>query len=157
MKTTTRLIAILLVGCILVSVGCTGPFNLTKRVHKWQTSFENRWSDEAAFLGCVILPVYGLASLGDAIIFNTIEFWGGENPIEAARVEGDGKTVDMALQEDGSIHISDGQQTFTFVRTDAGVTAKDADGNVVYRSVKDETNVVSVYDASGELVRRSAS
>jgi hypothetical protein len=28
-----------------------------------------------------IIPVYGIAYLGDIIIFNSIEFWGGENPI----------------------------------------------------------------------------
>jgi hypothetical protein len=32
----------------------------------------------------VILPVYGLCTLGDALIFNSIEFWGGENPIQKA-------------------------------------------------------------------------
>ena len=38
--------------------------------------------DEIAFLGCIILPAYTIATLGDALIFNSIEFWGGENPIK---------------------------------------------------------------------------
>jgi len=79
-----KLIPALLVGSILLT-GCTGPFALTKNLHKWQTSSDDKWIDEIAFLGCVILPVYGLATLGDALIFNSIEFWGGENPIQSAK------------------------------------------------------------------------
>ena len=92
--------------------------------------------DEVAFLGCVILPVYGLAMLGDAIIFNSVEFWTGDNPMETVQMEGDGKTVEMALQEDGSILVSDGQRAFVLERTETGVIAKDADGHVLYRSMK---------------------
>ena len=158
MKKTTKMIAVLMVGCIvLVSAGCTGPFRLTKRVHEWQTSFDNRWVDELAFLGCVILPVYGLATLGDALIFNTIEFWGGENPIEETRLENGDRTVEMALQDDGSVRIEGGEQTLILDRCETGVMARDTDGNVVYRSVMDENNVVSVYDADGNLIRTSAS
>lgn len=75
-----KLLAFLIIGCIVFAAGCTGSFKLTKSVHKWQTGFENKWVDEVAFLGCIIIPVYELATLGDAIIFNTIEFWTGESP-----------------------------------------------------------------------------
>ena len=65
----------------ILLTGCTGPFVLTKKVHKWQTGFEDKWVDEVAFLGCVILPVYGLSTLADGLIFNSVEFWTGENPM----------------------------------------------------------------------------
>lgn len=68
---------------ILLLTGCTGPFALTKKVHAWQTSFDDQWVDEAAFLGCVILPVYSLSALGDALIFNSVEFWTGDNPMDS--------------------------------------------------------------------------
>ena len=77
-----KVIPALLIASILLT-GCTGPFALTKNLHNWQTSPDNKWGDEAIFLGCVILPIYSLAMLGDAIIFNSIEFWGGENPIKS--------------------------------------------------------------------------
>ena len=147
----------LLMACIIFTASCTGPFKLTKRVHKWQTGFEDRWVDEAAFLGCVILPVYSLSTLGDAIIFNSVEFWTGENPMDTVAVEGDGKTVRMVHQEDGSIRITGGKQTLILDRTDRGVAARDADGDVMYRAVKGEDGVVSVYDESGNLVKRSQS
>ena len=79
-----KIIPALLIGSILLT-GCTGPFQLTKNLHKWQTTVsDDQWAQEVVFLGCVILPVYGLATLGDALIFNSIEFWGGENPIQNA-------------------------------------------------------------------------
>ena len=78
-----KFIPILVIISILLT-GCTGPFALTKKLHIWQTGFEDKWVDEVAFLGCIIIPAYPIATLGDALIFNSIEFWGGENPIKAA-------------------------------------------------------------------------
>jgi hypothetical protein len=56
-----KLVVALVIGCIIFGAGCTGPFKLTKRIHDWQTSFDSKWVDELAFLGCAILPVYGAA------------------------------------------------------------------------------------------------
>jgi hypothetical protein len=79
-----KFIPVLLVAGILLT-GCTGPFALTKNLHKWQTTVsDDQWAEEGVFLACVILPVYFFATLGDALIFNSIEFWGGENPIQSA-------------------------------------------------------------------------
>ena len=75
-----------LIAAITLSIlltGCTGPFVLTGKLHDWQTSFDEKWVDEVAFLGCVILPAYGLCMLGDAIIFNSVEFWTGDNPMDS--------------------------------------------------------------------------
>jgi Domain of unknown function (DUF3332) len=73
------LAGLLLFGSLTTS--CTGPFNLTGNLHNWNTSIENKWGEEGMFLVLAILPVYAICILGDAIIFNSIEFWGGENPI----------------------------------------------------------------------------
>lgn len=78
-----KFIPLVLIASILLT-GCTGPFVLTKNLHTWQTSFEDKWVDEVAFLGCIILPVYGLATLADGLIFNSVEFWTGENPMDSA-------------------------------------------------------------------------
>jgi len=79
-----KFIPALLIASILLT-GCTGPFVLTKKVHKWQTGFDDKWVDEVAFLGCNIpfFPVYGFAMLGDALIFNSVEFWTGDNPMDS--------------------------------------------------------------------------
>ena len=44
------------------------------------------------FIVFVWVPVYGLAGLGDAVVFNSIEFWSGKNPIDTTA---DGQTVQM--------------------------------------------------------------
>ena len=75
-----KLIVAAVAACVLLT-GCTGPFALTKKLHTWQTGFENKWVDEVAFLGCIILPVYSLSTLADGLIFNSVEFWTGENPM----------------------------------------------------------------------------
>ena len=78
-----KFIPVLLAGSILLT-GCTGPFMLTKNLHKWQTNVsDDPWAVEGVFLACVIIPVYAVCTLGDALIFNSIEFWGGENPIQS--------------------------------------------------------------------------
>ena len=74
------LASLLLLGSL--SSGCYGPFNLTRNLHHWNGSIENKWGREGVFLVLAIIPVYGICMLGDAIIFNSIEFWGGENPIK---------------------------------------------------------------------------
>ena len=105
-----KLLVCLVLGSVILSTGCTGTFGLTRKIHNWQTSFENRWVDEAAFLGCVILPVYGLSTLGDALIFNSIEFWTGNNPMHEALKQGDGPSVVTRLKEDGAIRFSCGSR-----------------------------------------------
>lgn len=66
---------------------CYGPFSLTKKLHKWNGDVGEKWVNEAVFVGFAVLQVYTLAALGDAIIFNAVEFWGGKNPVTAKRVQ----------------------------------------------------------------------
>lgn len=74
------LAAILLAGCLLFS-SCYGPFRLTTKLHAWNGTVGGKWANEAVFLAFYILPVYSVAVFLDAVIFNSIEFWGGTNPI----------------------------------------------------------------------------
>lgn len=61
--------------------GCYGPFRLTQNLHSWNKDVGGKWTREGVFLLMTIVPVYPFATLGDALIFNSIEFWGGSNPI----------------------------------------------------------------------------
>lgn len=64
------------------TTSCFGPFNATARVHTWNREFENRWAGEGVFLAFSILWVNRVVLVGDMLIFNSIEFWGGTNPID---------------------------------------------------------------------------
>ena len=75
-------VAMLLATCILLTTGCMGNMGLSQKVKKGNLLVtENRWGREGIFLGFTILRVNGIASLLDLFIFNSIEFWSGENPI----------------------------------------------------------------------------
>lgn len=81
---------------LALTTSCYGPFNATRRLHEWNGDVsENKWAVEGMFLLVVIIPVYGVFMLGDAIIFNSIEFWGGENPIDppTAMLDDEGRTL----------------------------------------------------------------
>ena len=67
----------------LLATSCLGPNNAFNNLNHWnQHVTENKWGNEGIFLVLNIIPVYGLFYYGDILIFNSIEFWGGKNPIE---------------------------------------------------------------------------
>ena len=150
----------LFLGVTLLLTGCTGSFHLTRNVWQFHRGMEGEWTDELVFLGCVILPVYGLASLGDAIIFNSIEFWTGENPItvkadtEKRIVKSSDKTATITHQEDGTIRVQSEDKEFVFERASEGVIAKDVNGEILYTSSKNENDEISIFDSNGKLVRK---
>ena len=81
MQRSHRMVAGTLAAAMLLS-GCYGPFELTKKVWKWNGEVsDNKWVVEAVFLVAAVLPVYYVAGAADVIIFNTVEFWTGENPL----------------------------------------------------------------------------
>jgi len=59
---------------------------------------DSKFVNNLVFWALNIVPVYGLFFLGDAIIFNVIEFWSGSNPI--AMNEGDMET--QIVERDGN-------------------------------------------------------
>lgn len=73
--------------------GCYGPFYLTRKVWKFNGEVsDNKWVVEVVYLVCTWLPVYGIAGLADAIIFNSLEFWTGKNPMAESSANGVGST-----------------------------------------------------------------
>lgn len=79
---------------LLVSLtSCYGPFNLTQKLHKWNGSLGDKYVNALVFFGLLVVPVYGVSTFADAVIFNTIEFWTGDNPINMAEGESDTKYV----------------------------------------------------------------
>ncbi len=75
-----------------LTTSCYGPFQLTKNLHHWNgTVTSNEWGQEGLFLVLNIIPVYGICMLGDVLIFNSIVFWGGENPISPSAMTAGGE------------------------------------------------------------------
>lgn len=155
-----KIVASIVVFAFLAA-GCTGSFNLTKKVYNFHRSQSDKWADELCFLLVALTPIYGLATFADAIVFNSIEFWSGKNPIEASnqtqdRVAQRGKDkLHMTYNpKTDQVHVSSaGNHGVIFERNDIAVTAKNEKGQVLYSSVQSNDGSVTIYDSKGKLVK----
>ncbi len=78
--------AALALGALLfLAPGCLGPQHATGHLAKWNMEFENKWAREGVFL--LVFPGYVLTGVGDILIFNSVQWWTGENPISRAGSE----------------------------------------------------------------------
>ena len=151
-----KILPILVAATLVTTIsGCTGPFSLTKRVHTFQTSFDDKWVDEVAFLGCVFFPVYGFSTIVDALILNSVEFWTGDNPMDTVLLEQDGHKAIMTLRDDNKIEIKSGAKTVLLEKTLKGVIATDTEGSFLYRAHKGTDQAIRLYDAQNELIKSS--
>jgi len=67
----------------LLTGACLGPNRTFNRLHDWNEGVsDNKWANEAVHLAFYIIPVYGVALLADIVIFNSIEWWGGDSPMQ---------------------------------------------------------------------------
>jgi hypothetical protein len=129
----------------LAGTGCFGSFNLTRKIYDVNREVSpEKWVREIVFLAFAIMPVYGLAMLIDAIVFNTVEFWTGENPMLVH--DGDRQTIETAqgratLTRLGAsaleveLRSADGKERrFVLVREPAGFAARELDGALIARA-----------------------
>lgn len=67
--------------------GCYGKMALTRKVYKINGEVENKYIRSLVSWVFIIVPVYGVSALADFILFNTIEFWSGDNPVASGAKE----------------------------------------------------------------------
>lgn len=159
-----KVIALIMVAAMLA--GCTGTFQLTRKVYNFHRSIENKWVDEVVFLVVCYVPVYAIAILADAIIFNSIEFWTGDNPMKSCQGEkltrvamaGDCKAVMTYDSKAGTIRVDTFRgvapvKSFILARDNDRVMIKGTDGNIISSSVKGADGSLSLYDSKGKLAR----
>jgi hypothetical protein len=78
-----KIITALALASMLGTTSCVGPYNAFNSVASWNSrATDNKWLNELIYIGLYIVPVYQVAALGDAVIFNSLEFWTGDNPIK---------------------------------------------------------------------------
>lgn len=153
-----------------VSVGCTGSFLLTKKVYNWHRGLDGKWADEFGFLVCSMLPIYGLSTLADSLVFNSIEFWTGKNPVNEAKAEtqtkivraGDEKATMTYNAKTNQLTIASqkkGLHPTTIVLEKNGDTllTKDQKGQLLSTTVKDGNGGYLVYNKDQKLVRNYSS
>ncbi len=146
---------------VMVGVsGCYGNFNLTRKVWKWNGEVGGKWLNEGVFLGLNIIPVYFFATLGDAIVFNSIEFWTGKNPVMAKNVksiqDGDKQAVLSYTPGDHRLRVDSFEKgkivsTVVFEQGKDGMVARDAKGALLM-SAKTVDGRVVLSDSEGRTV-----
>lgn len=82
MKKNNRVVMIVLILILAVSLsGCFGSFSLTKKVYKFNKGVGAEPMQTLAMWVMHIVPVYGFSIFADVVVFNTLEYWTGSNPI----------------------------------------------------------------------------
>ena len=96
MSRNKLLAAIAISITLLCMPGCLGRMALSGKVGKFNLEVtESKWGREGVFLGLYFIPVYPFAAFADLMIFNSIEFWTGENPLS-----GESALVDIATGDE---------------------------------------------------------
>lgn len=148
---------LLLVAVAPIAAGCYGRFPLTKAVYRFNGDISrDKWIRTLIFWGFLILPVYEIAMLGDAIIFNLIEFWTGDTLDIGQTIERDGRVIALTGSEDGltaTLTVSkdgvvEAQQVFTKV-SDTRFVVSDGDGRLQGFVEKQADGSLDFLDSSG--------
>jgi hypothetical protein len=80
MKRTVSAIVAILIAMVSLQ-GCYGKMALTRKVYQINGEVKEKHVRSLVTWAFVLVPVYGVSALADFIVFNTIEFWSGHNPI----------------------------------------------------------------------------
>ena len=143
--------------------GCYGSFTLTRKLWKWNGSLDHG-VDEAVFLVTgVILPVYAIAVFVDAIALNSIEFWGGQNPLAKVVEQGNKRLVIKGDPSTGLVQVSVYESgkfmgRMFLKKTATGIEAVDPNNSdkVLYSATVVSPDKAMLADASGTLVAHGA-
>lgn len=96
-------LAIALSGSVLFT-SCIGSFSLFNKLLAWNQTIDNKFVNELIFFALWVIPAYEVALLADVLVLNSIEFWSGENPVEAGivkKVQGENGIYTVETLENG--------------------------------------------------------
>lgn len=123
--------ALTLAGATTGCIGKSNTFCLFNGILKWnKTASDNEWINELIFLGLNIIPVYGISLFADVIVFNSIDFWTGDNPMKGLvatqGTDDQGNAYAIVPNGDGTATLSYKDQVCTLTRNgDAVAVTKD--------------------------------
>ena len=141
--------------------GCYGRFPLTKAVYGLNGDItDDKIIHSVMFWVFLIVPVYGVAMLGDAIVLNLIEFWTGEAIDIGSATSEDGTTVAIAPGErEGEAVMTVSREgkvlgTSRFVKvSETEFEMLGPDGAVAGRVIRTAGGDNNLTDAAGKVVR----
>lgn len=129
----------------ILSTSCLGSYSAFNGLREWNDQVSgNKFVNNLLFWGLWIVPVYEIFIFGDTLIFNTIEFWSGSNPL--AMEEGDVET--QIVKVDGNKI----KMTATKNHMDIEVVKGPKKGEKVQMVYMPETQTWKAIKANGEEV-----
>ena len=142
--------------------GCYGAFPLTRKIYQFNGDISHdKIIKSVTFWVLVIVPVYGVGMLADAVIFNLVEFWTGDQLLSAGpTMDSNGNLVSLTPSSDGQAAVltvsRDGrviaQESFLKV-SDTTFEVRDAQGNLHGKVLKAPDGTISLTDRNGKVVR----
>lgn len=156
------------IGVMLVAMapfvfgGCYGSFPLTKKIYAYNGNIsDDQTIQSVTFWAFVILPVYEIAMIGDAVIFNLVEFWTGDQLLSVGPTTdsngsvvcltptADGREALLTVSRDGRVIA---QESFVKV-SDTVLEVRDAEGNLDGKVLKAPDGTITLTDSKGSVVR----
>jgi len=93
--------ATVLGGSVLFS-SCIGSFALSNKFLAWNKTIDSKFVNEILFV--IFTPAYAITMVADVLVLNSIEFWSGNNPVEAGIIKtekGENGTYTVETLENG--------------------------------------------------------
>lgn len=144
---------IALAGTLLFS-SCIGSFNLSKKILAWNQTIDNKFVNEVVFVALWIVPVYEISILADILVINSIEFWSGNNPVEAGivkNVQGENGVYTVETLDNGyHIENEDGQKVDLVYDKSSNTWSAVANGESTKIIKMEEEGKAIVYLPNGE-------
>jgi Domain of unknown function (DUF3332) len=145
----TVLTGFVIVSFLTVTSACYGPFNLTRNVYHWNSNIKGsgevseKWMKEIVFFGMIVIPVYMFSALLDAFIFNSIQFWTGDNPIKVT--QGSDGHIQAVQLRDLTIQVA-----WTEDHRSATLTYRQQGQDIKTARIIEEGNGYRLIEAGGE-------
>ncbi len=115
-------IAVVLASTIAVS-GCIGSFSLTNKVYSWnEKATGSKYVNSALFWVLNIVPVYHVTLLVDFVVFNTIEFYSGKNPLAFTNPQ---KLEKVVTSNGTTFKVTMGNNAITVDRLDGSAAVRE--------------------------------
>lgn len=137
--------AMMIASAVLFS-SCIGSFGLTNNVLNWNKKLSSKWVNEIVYFAAWIIPVYEISIFADAVIFNTIEFWTGNNPIAQIDETVEGETGTYAIKSNDTgytiTNLNTGVVTVLSYDNNNSTWSVSANGNTIeFLTFVDETHI----------------
>jgi hypothetical protein len=127
------------------TTACYGSFEMTRNLHQWNgQATDNKFVNWLLFVGLVIIPVYEISLLVDGFVFNSVEFWTGNNPARSGRLV-------LQQRDDGTVDVAIDGRDFEIRRAGRGLELYEA-GVYYGRALRSDDGSLALYDANDALM-----